>query len=270
MARPVTLNMIKGGVNLLRQKGGPSPNNLVDALNCYIDAANRAASRCGTSIDYSVPVECKGLTAANDELVTFCHVIPAGGIPAGVRLQVLSNPNDPEDPIKEIHFAGPFLGDSNGVFLYVAAEFESGDGWHYWLQRADAWAADTMHLLGDLVEPTAPNGIVYRVKRLLPADPLWTPDTEVTIGDVVEPTEFNGYKFEAIDAIGEARTGDTEPAWVEGDGAITYEDVDLDSQDEPAVGGGGSTTTPPASVVDRYSNPGGNRPPDGGTDTVAQ
>lgn len=265
----VTLNAIKGGINRLRVKGSPSPNNLFDALNCYIDASGAPQSRPGTVIAYTVPAGCKGLTAANGELVTFCHEV-VGPMPDGVALEVLSNPDDPTVPLFRIHYAGPFLGDSTGVYLYVAAEFMDGSVYHYWLRSAGTWQPDTIYMLGDLVTPTSPNGLTYRATRLLPADPLWTPDTAVTLGDVVEPTEFNGYKYEAIDIIGDARTGDTEPAWNTGDGAITYEDVDIDGSNDDGVGGGGSVTTPPTSVTDRYNNPGGSRPPEGGTSQVPQ
>lgn len=265
--RSVTLNAIKSGINRLRIKGGPSPSTLYDALNCYIDASGAPQSRPGTVIDYELPAGCKGLTAANGELVTFCHEV-VSPMPAGVRLHVLSNPegdpNDP-DPIKEIHYAGPFLGDSTGVYLYVVAEFESGDVWHYWLQRAGTWEAEKIYMLGDIVEPTTPNGMAYRAKRLNPAAPKWGPNMEVQVGDVLEPTEFNGYQFEVIDTIGDSpRTGTTEPDWKTGADAVTYEDVDL--QDSVADDDSGGGDTPPPGVRQRYGNPGGSRPPSGSTE----
>lgn len=259
----VRLSTINGGINRLRVKGGPSPQNLYDALNCYIDASGAVQSRPGSVIDYFLPDGCKGLTAANGELVTFCHEV-VSPMPAGVRLHVLANPEagsgDP-DPIKEIHYAGPFLGDANGVFLYVVAEFESGAVWHFWLQRAGSWQADTLYMLGDVVEPTTPNGLAYQARRLNPAAPQWKPDTPMTVGDVIEPTTFNGYEYEVIDTLGDSpRTGSTEPEWNTGEGSITEEDVDL-SEDDDSGNDDGPSGEPPSSVVDRYKNPGGGRPP---------
>lgn len=260
MARQVTLNAVKGGIDRLRVKGGPSPNNLFDGLNCYIDASGVPTSRDGTSISYQLPPGTKGMTAANGELVVFSHEV-VGPMPAGVTLEVLTNPNNPASPILDIHYAGPFLADASGAILYVVAEFENGDVFHYWLQHGTTWQASTVYNLGDIVVPTVPNGLVYRVERLNPAAPVWQPNVTRTVGEIVEPTTPDGFQYEVVATIGTSpRSGAVEPNWNAEDGALTYEDVDLTPQAPGGTGSDGSSTTPPTSVTDRYSNPGGNRP----------
>jgi len=260
MARQVQLNAVKGGINRLRTKGGPSPNDLFDGLNCYIDASAAPTSRPGTVIDFELPAGTKGLAAANGGLVVFSHQI-VSPMPDGVSLEVLSHPTNPALPIRDIHFAGPFLGDATGAILYVVAEFDDGSVFHYWLQHGSTWEANTAYGLGDIVVPTSPNGLVYRAERLNPAKPVWQPNVTRTVGEIVEATTFDGNQYEVVETIGDnPRSGATEPVWNTADGALTYEDVDI----TPSSGGGtGATTppdTPPTSVVDRYNNPGGNRP----------
>lgn len=260
MARQQTLNAVSGGINRLRTKGGPSPNNLFDGLNCYIDASGAPTSRDGTTIEYQLPAGTKGMTAANGVLVVFSHEV-VGPMPSGVTLEVINNPNNPASPIREIHFAGPFLADASGAILYVVAEFETGETFHYWLQHGSTWQGSTAYQLGDLVVPTVPNGLVYRAERLNPPNPVWQPNVTRTVGEKVEATTFDGNVYEVVATIGaNPRSGATEPTWNTPDGALTYEDVDL----TPQSSGGTGTTTPPNTpspdVLDRYNNPGGNRP----------
>lgn len=260
MATPRTLNAVKGGINRLRTKGGPSPNDLFDAVNCFIDASGCPTSRDGTTITYTLPEGTKGMAAANGVLVVFCHQV-VGPMPAGTQLEVINNPNNPADPIAEIHFAGPYLADSFGAILYVVAEFASGAVFHYWLQHGTTWQANTAYTLGDLVIPPTPNGLVYRAERLNPAKPVWQPNVTRSIGDIVEATVFDGNQYEVVATVGaNPRSGAIEPAWNTPDGALTIEDVDLTPTSEGSIG---TTTPPPApstDVQDRYNNPGGNRP----------
>lgn len=260
MGTPRTLNAVKGGINRLRVKGGPSPNDLYDAVNCHIDASGCPTSRDGTVIDYVLPAGTKGMTAANGGLVVFCHEV-VGPMPAGVSLEVISNPNNPIDPIREIHYAGPFLADASGAILYVVAEFDSGDVFHYWLQHGSTWQANRAYGLGDLVVPSTPNGLVYRAERMNPANPVWQPNVTRTVGEKVEATTFDGNTYEVVATIGaNPRSGATEPAWNTADGALTYEDVDLTPQSNAGTGTTTPPATPPSDVTDRYDNPGGNRP----------
>jgi hypothetical protein len=260
MGTPRTLNAVKGGINRLRTKGGPSPNDLFDALNCYIDASGCPTSRDGTTVEYQLPEGTKGMAAANGVLVVFSHEV-VGPMPSGVTLEVISNPNNPADPIAEIHFAGPFLADASGAILYVVAEFASGDVFHYWLQHGSTWQANHAYGLGDIVIPTTPNGLVYRAERLNPAKPVWQPNVTRAVGQIVEATTFDGNQYEVVATIGtNPRSGATEPAWNTPSGALTYEDVDLTPASSGETGSTTSPDTPSTDVRDRYNNPGGNRP----------
>lgn len=251
------LTATKGGINRLRVKGSPSPDTLFDGLNCYVDEDGSPQSRPGTTIDYILPNEnCKGLLAYQGALVTFSHQVETD-VPAGVTVVVISNPNDASQPLKEIHFSASFMG-----FPYVAAEFDNGEVFHYWLEAAEAWQADTIYFIGDLVSPSTPNGLAYRALRQSPANPVWAPDVARAVADVVEPTEYNGYKYTVIETIGlNPRSGDTEPTWPAQDGAIVSEDTDGggDTTPTPAETPDGSTTLP-AEVEERYRNPSGNTP----------
>lgn len=255
------LNAASGGINRQRVKGGPKPDNLYDILNGYVDASGAVLSRPGTTEEYALPEGSIGMCAFAGGLVVFSHV-PLTGMPAGVVCEVLTHPEDlPDVPLKEIHFAGPFLG-----ALYVTAEFEDGVVCDFWLESADTWAADTNYTPGASVQPTAPNGFTYRAGRTGSAGAVWAAGVERTAGDVLEPTTFNGFEYVCIEADGSPpRSGATEPVWPTTPGAIVVEEADVDlsppaSQQQPP-----STTVPP-----RYSNPGGSSPTGGAGDLANQ
>jgi hypothetical protein len=203
-------------------------------------------SRPGTTQDAELPTGSKGLCTLNGELVVFSHTM-LEDMPDGYRCEVVQHPDDPEQPIATIWFAGPYLG-----FLYVAAEFSGGDVFHYWLQGGDAWAADTAYSLGQLVEPTVRNGFVYQANRVGDPGLVWAPNVARTVGDVIEPTTPNGFKYECIDTLGaNPRSGTSEPAWPTEDGATIAEDTDL---------------IPPTTPTTASQSPDGSQLPDGVTD----
>jgi hypothetical protein len=155
---------------------------------------------------------------------------PAG--PFGVALTPSFN-NAASYPIKEIHFAAPYLGG-----IYVVAEFDvpsalaatNGTVAHYWIQsstgsdNADVWLASTDYQIGDVVIPPTQNGLTYVASRAGPANPLWTADTLETDGNVVEPNVSNGYKYTVTATEGaNPSTGATEPTWPTSDGAVVME-----------------------------------------------
>ena len=136
-------------------------------------------------------------------------------------------------PIKEIHFAAPYLGG-----IYVVAEFdvssalaaEFGTTFHYWVQSSttgdnvNEWTANTDHQIGDIVIPTVPNGLEYVATRALPASPIWTANTLESLGNVVEPTIANGFNYTVTVVEGSnPSTGTTEPTWPTSDGATITE-----------------------------------------------
>jgi hypothetical protein len=130
--------------------------------------------------------------------------------------------------ITKIHFAAPFMG-----ALYVVAEFENGNVWHYWLQEGAVWEADKVYAAGDLVTPADPTGLVYRAERLGNAYPSWAAGQSRSDGtdgydvSVIEPTTYNGFYYTCVAATGtDPRSGTIEPTWPEEDGAQITETTD--------------------------------------------
>lgn len=227
----IELNMLKGGINRLRTKGGVDPSSLYDLLNGYVDQNGNAVSRPGTHRIVALPAGTKGLCAFHGTLVVFSNV--AVTIDTMFRCEVLTDPNDATQPIKTIHFAAPFMG-----FLYVVAEFGNGDVYHFWLQSSGAWSADHVYMEGDIVEPTVPNGIAYEATGDdHPA--AWQPSKQYAVGDEVQPTVYNGFKYRLIEADGEnPSSGQTEPTWLMTEGALVYEDMDTTTAPPPADNNG--------------------------------
>lgn len=243
------INGLTSGIDRLRWKGGASPKGLYDLLNGYVTLSGSIESRPGTAEDATLPSGTHGLCAFDGALVVFA--IEPKSCPAGYSCEVLVNPNDATSDIAEIHYAGPFLG-----YLYVVVEFDDGNVWHYWLEgssSANDWQADHIYGLNEIVTPG--NGLAYRATRLNPADQPWQANEPHTVGDVREPTVFNKFKYEVIDTTGTNPTsGATEPAWKAEDGAVVYEESDIDTSDVQTPDGDPTTpdTTLPPDVIDRY------------------
>ncbi|HQR71229.1 MAG TPA: hypothetical protein PLE54_11535 [Burkholderiaceae bacterium] len=159
--------------------------------------------------------------------------------------------------LEKIHFAEPFMG-----ALYVAAEFSDGSIFHYWLQAGVTWEASTAYKAGDIVQPTTPNGIVYRATRYGSAYPAWAPSVLRYDGtstgyeqSVIEPTVYNDFYYTCIYTVGTLpRSGTVEPTWPTEDGATVVE-----SSDNPPDVTTPATTSPPSAaipsaVTDRYGH----------------
>lgn len=161
-------------------------------------------------------------------------------------------------PIKEIHFAAPYLG-----FLYVVAEFQPdssglGSVFHYWLQLSGTWAPNTDYRIGDVVQPIVPNGLLYTASRKSAPNPVWAPNVQHAVNDQVEPTTPNGFYFKVTAVQGSNPTsGNTEPTWPTADGATITENSQLandqtvtivTSAPQPAA------NTPSTTVLTRYKN----------------
>jgi hypothetical protein len=232
--RQANLTVIKGGLNRLRTKGAALNDSLYELLNGYVTAEKTIKVRPGTVLDHTIPSGTFGLVAFEGKFHVFASSVVAGIDTANFVLNVLNAPNGAA--LAEIHFAEPFLG-----ALYGAAAFADGQTYHYWLQEATAWTANTVYQLDALVSPTVPNGFVYRPTRLGGAFPSWTADTPRALNDRIEPTVYSGFYFTATQVIGaNPRSGPLEPTWPVEDGAVIIEDSDV---------GGSTTVTPPTPPV---------------------
>lgn len=157
--------------------------------------------------------------------------------------------------LEKIHFAEPFMG-----ALYVAAEFEDGAIFHYWLQAGDTWAASTAYKAGDVVQPTTPNGIVYKAKRYGTAYPAWAPSvrrySDADSGyaaSVIEPTVYNDFYYTCIATAGTLpRSGTTEPTWPTEEGATVVESSDNPPDVNIPATTSQPVTTPPTWAKNRY------------------
>ena len=188
--KAIALSAIKQGIQRLREKGSPDPSSLYDLRDGYVTIDGSAVQRPGTELAYSLPAGTLGLCAHDGDLVVFSTSPKA--CPTGTRCEVLTHPFFPSQGLTYIHYAAPFLG-----YLYVAAEFENGDVYHYWLQAANEWEASTTYQEGQIIVPSTPNGLGYKAHRVLPKYPTWIPGMEVVLGTKVEPTTANGYYYEA-------------------------------------------------------------------------
>lgn len=247
--RIATLNAANGGINRMRTKGGASETTFYDLENCYIDASGRPVSRPGTTEDIVLPSGTYGLCAFEGKLVVFATSAKTISDTRYV-CEIIINPYDATLDLREIHYAGPFLG-----YLYVVAEFEDGSVYHYWLQARDPWTANTTYSLGDVVEPTTRNGYAYRATVLANGDlTTWAPGVARTVGDVVQPTVANGFKYTVTNTIGtNPKSGTVEPTWPAEDGATVTENVDLTTATATTTTTTDASTELPPTVADRYS-----------------
>lgn len=248
--RQVPLTTIKGGIDRLRTKGGARADSLYDLLNGYVTAARTVKVRPGTFREAELPARTKGLCAFDGDLHTFCDVIVT--VPAGYVLHVLTHPEaTEEEPIEiaRIHFAAPFMG-----ALYVVAEFEDGDVYHYWLRSSGAWEANKIYRAGDIVEPTVPNGFAYEATRAGSAYQAWTPRAPREVGDLIEPTTYNDFYYEVTSVAGSTPSaGLTEPDWPTEDGArVTEYAEDTDPVTDAVATAPPSTPSIPPETRERY------------------
>lgn len=227
--RAYPLSALDTGITRQREKGGASPKALYDLLNGYVDSAGAPTSRYGTTFDVTLPTGTKGLCAFKGKL----HVFALTAIDPGsalVVVEILIHP-DPSftGTLDAIYFAKPFLG-----YLYVVAGFSDGLIQHYWQQSVNPWQASKVYQITDSVQPTTPNGFLYKPTSSDNPD-AWQPSKAYGVGSVVQPTVYNGFKYTVIEADGaNPSSSTTEPTWPATDGAQVIEDVDLNPGDAPA------------------------------------
>lgn len=245
--RPVPLTVMKGGINRLRTKGGARADNLYDLVNGQLTESGTIKSRAGTYRITTVNTAAKGLVSFNGSLHVFSHT--SVDVPAGFELHILVHPTDASNPaITRIHFAAPFLGS-----LYVVAEFEGGDVFHYWQNSSGEWTADTAYDAGDIITPTEPSGLLYRATRLGAPYPAWQAGAPRELKDIIEPTVYNGFYYTVIDTQGlNPASGQVEPTWPTEAGAQVIEDTDSSNTPPPATNSGPPPNNVPSDVTDRY------------------
>jgi len=200
MARTIHLTGLKQGIQRVREKGGADPDTLYDLDDGYVGIDGAIEQRPGTVLAYDLPAGTLGMCAHDGDLVVFSTSPKA--CPAGTRCEVLTHPFFPSQGLTYIWYAAPFLG-----YLYVVAEFQNGDVYHYWLQAASEWEASTTYQEGQIIVPSTPNGLGYKAHRVLPKYPTWIPGMEVVLGTKVEPTVANGYYYEATETSEAAGVG---------------------------------------------------------------
>jgi hypothetical protein len=258
--RPFHLSTAEGGINRLRTRGGASADSLYDLLNGYVEQDGSVVCRPGSVTEITLADSCKGLCAHEGQLVSFTH--DPGDTTTGnskYRVEVIVDPTDADSPIATVHFARAYLG-----YLYVVATFETGNTYHYWLQPGETWAAETNYTVGSVVVPSTPNGFAYRASRLGNPNPVWAAGVPRETGDIVEPTTANGWQFTVTAHTNDpspTRSGDTEPTWNTGEGAITIEDADIGAPPAPPTTGsttpggddGSGGQPPPPGIGDRYN-----------------
>lgn len=252
--RSFALSAVKAGITRLRTKGGASADSLYDLVNGYVTSARTMVMRPASVLHHSLPPGTKGLVVFRGKFVVFASTLIAPGS-SQYTVEILRHPDSGfVGTLVDIHFASPFLG-----YLYVVAEWSDGSVFHYWLQAAQTWAANTVYAQGAVVQPTVPNGYAYVAERIGDPPQPWAAGVLRAVNDKVEPTTPNGFEYTAVETYGDTpASGQVEPTWPTVEGAVVYEDTN--GALPPAAGNTTPAPAVPPDVRDRYGT-GGNLPP---------
>jgi hypothetical protein len=251
--RAFPLTTVKGGITRNRVKGAALSDSLYDLLNGHVTAARTVRMRPGTQRIVTLPEGTKGLVAFGGKLYVFATAEEPIDPAEGVEVVFLKPPGEDGALLEKIHFAEPFMG-----ALYVVAEFDDGNVYHYWLQEAKAWEPNKNYRHGELVSPTSGStGVVFRAKRAGSAYPGWSANTLRQVGDRVEPTIYNDFFYEAVSTTGsKPRSGSLEPEWPAFEGGLIVDSPDLDPMPDegstPEAGPPPPTNPLPEIIEDRY------------------
>lgn len=254
--RAIPLSVMKGGINRLRVKGGASPVTLYDLTNAYISNAGTIVPREGTIRAQTLNNSTVGLCCVDGTFYVFATSLIS--VPSGYQCIILAHPTDSAATLAKIWFAKPFMG-----FLYVTAQFNTGDIFDYWLQDNGTWTADTVYMTGNIVLPTTATGYAYQAVRDMQTNSTWQSEVAITLGTIVEPNDYTGYVYKAVAVAGTTpHTGSTEPTWPTTAGAVLQEFGDFDTNTNDSGTTTGSTTTSSSStaqplgsnITDRYGD----------------
>lgn len=234
--RAVPIHNQSEGINLLRSKGGSSPDALFDLVNGWVTPKRTINARPGSVNEASAPGTVGGV-GFEDKIHVFAATPVSVSDPL-IVVNVLRHPTGGAAGLLKIHRAFPFFGR-----LYVVAEFTDGVVQHYWLEKPNAWEASKQYAYKSLIQPPTATGYFYE-NITLDATPAWQSGIEVTVGEFRQPRVSNGFKYELMSATGPApaRTSNTEPTWPTVDGATVTERLYVTDGSAPP---GGTTTTPP-------------------------
>jgi len=251
--RAVILNSSAAGMTRLRGKGGASPETLWELTNAYVTASKAIKQRPAVQFYTLFPPTSRGMTVFNGVMYTFtAHAVSN---PGSATVKVLIHPTPGfTGELYRIHFAQPFMG-----LLYVVAEFDDHNIYHYWLQEPATWQPLTIYNVNDLVQPTVPNGFYYKAV-INNAPPAWQPNTLYATGDLVQPTVYSGYSFLATNLLPSSPTssGSVEPTWTTVPGGLVLESSSGNPSNVNTAPPTPPPTTPPGSQPGgKYGNPGG-------------
>lgn len=232
--RAVPIHNQSEGINLLRSKGGSSPDALFDLVNGWVTPKRTINARPGSVNEASAPGTVGGVGFENK--IHVFAATPVANTDPLIVVNVLRHPTGGAAGLLKIHRAFPFFGR-----LYVVAEFTDGIVQHYWLEKPNAWAATKQFSYKSLIQPTTETGYFYE-NLTIDATPAWQAVVEVAVGQFKQPRVANGFKYELTAVAGPtpARTSNTEPAWPTTDGATVKERRYVTVA---AVPPGGTTTT---------------------------
>lgn len=246
--RAYPLGNLRYGINRLNVKGAVNGQQLYDLVNGFITADGTIGPREGTIRKQTLSSSTVGLSAMNGVFNVFATSLVS--VPSGYKCNVLLDPNDNTQALKKIWFAKPFMG-----FLYVAAEFNNGDVWHYWLQNNGSWAANTVYFTGAIVEPPTPNGFGYLAVRDTAPNSTWQANMAVTLNMLIEPTTYNGFMYKATAVAGSSpHTSNVEPSWPATENATVQEFGDFDTTSSASSSSSSSSTPLGSTITDRYGN----------------
>lgn len=156
----LVIDDFKLGMDRRRARIAGTLGALWTGVNGHITRGGDFERRKKFVMKYALPVGTFGLAVVNNRLYTFGSIPEPSGLPAAVKYQRLQHTGSSD--LKEVLDWTPFDGK-----LYVVAEFENGDIYHYYDgARVTAWDALAAGVADTLASPAA--RLAEKVDRLEP------------------------------------------------------------------------------------------------------